>query len=194
MAETYKAGQGGHLEAHNKMSQFIEDAENGDIPALIGPEGPQGPVGPEGPKGDDGVTPKAFHQNWDRTLIAGETDFLFSTDPDADTGNGFDPGNVSVHLNGIRLVQTSDYSVRLEPDQDEENPPNLVVTLFEPAEQDDVLHVGILFAFGVAEVRAEGITDYMVDFGGVEGAEVLQTDSEEYRTLHGDRLFVVMSD
>ena len=107
MAKTYKAGEIGHLGEHNRMSQFIEDAEQGKIPELIGPEGPQGPPGPDGPPGEngedgqDGKTPEVLHQSWDQILMDGERTVVFNTDPQADIGNGFDPGNVSVHLNGV---------------------------------------------------------------------------------------------
>ena len=50
MAKTYKAGEGGHLEEHNRWAELIEDLENPNTdpekyPALQGPEGPQGEDG-----------------------------------------------------------------------------------------------------------------------------------------------------
>ena len=56
-------GESGHIEAHNKWNQFVQDARAGKVRELIGPRGPAGPkgdrgerglagpVGPEGPRG-----------------------------------------------------------------------------------------------------------------------------------------------
>jgi len=198
MAKTYEAGEGGHLRAHNEMSQFIEDAEKGDIPALIGPEGPQGPPGPDGPPGEngedgqDGKTPEVLHQSWDQILMDGERTVVFNTDPQADIGNGFDPGNVSVHLNGVLLMQTVDYDVRVEPDQANVEEYNLIVELYEPANEEDVLHVSVLFAFATV-TRAQTAIEYMRNYGGIEGAQRL--DKFSAAAQHGvPRLFIVMND
>jgi len=51
----------------------------------------------------------------------------------------------------------------------------------------------MLFAFA-AVARSERATQYMVDFGDVGGAERLDIDNEDYRKLHGDRLFIVLND
>ena len=59
MAQKFAAGQGGHLEEHNKWAQLIEDLEDPNTdpdkyPSLQGPVGPPGPPGPEGPQGPVG--------------------------------------------------------------------------------------------------------------------------------------------
>lgn len=181
MAKTYKAGEGGHLGAHNEMSKFIEDAEKGDIPALIGPEGPQGPEGPEGPKGEDGAdgqTPAAMHSAWTRVLTEGEDVIVFevtSGDPAYETIDTFDPANAHVFLNGIKLINPEDYvvgavqrSVRNDPDAGIDLPKTVEVTLTEPANEGDVMYFEILYAFAIA--KSSYLTDpqYMKDFGGMQ--------------------------
>jgi len=50
-------GESGHIEAHNKWNEFVQDARNGKVSELVGPRGPvgsRGPVGPEGPQGLQG--------------------------------------------------------------------------------------------------------------------------------------------
>lgn len=197
-----QVGQDGHIKDHknwrNWFKQFWEDVEAGNYPGLIGPEGPEGPVGPDGPPGEDGEdgkdgkTPEVLHQSWDQVLGAGMTSIVFPIDPQADLQNGFDPGNVSVHLNGVLLMQSVDYEVLVEPDQASVEEYNLIVTLYEPAEQDDVLHVSVLFAFA-AVARAQTAIEYMRNFGGIEGAQRL--DKFSAAAQHGvPRLFIVMND
>ena len=181
MAKTYKAGEGGHLRAHNEMSKFIEDAEKGDIPALIGPEGPQGPEGPEGPKGDDGVdgdTPKAMHSAWSQHLTAGQTVVTFEVnagDPAYETIDTFDPANAHVFLNGVKLISPEDYavgnvqrSVRNDPDAGIDLPKTVEVVLTDPADDGDVMYFEILYAFVVARAMSVAPDSYMKDFGGMQ--------------------------
>ena len=76
MAKTFSAGQDGHLAEHNKWAGFIEDAENGDIPALVGPPGPPGPDG------------KSAYEVWlEQGNVGTEADFLESI-----KGEPGDPG------------------------------------------------------------------------------------------------------
>lgn len=162
-----------------------------------GPEGPQGPIGPDGPPGEDGEdgadgkTPKVLHQTWSRTVPGDETEFYFDLDPEADAGNGYDPDTAHVHLNGILLQPNTDYTVRVEEDQANPEDYNLIVSLRQPTVDGDVIHVQMLFAFA-AVARSERATDYMVNFGGVSGAEISYVDDDQYRELHGDRLFIVL--
>lgn len=84
MAKTFAAGEGGHLEEHNKWAELIEDLQDPDTdpnkyPSLQGPEGPQG---------EDG---KSAYEIW---LEAGnngdENDFL--EDIKGEQGNQGNPG------------------------------------------------------------------------------------------------------
>jgi hypothetical protein len=181
MAKTYKAGEIGHLGEHNRMSQFIEDAEKGDIPALIGPEGPQGPEGPEGPKGEDGAdgqTPAAMHSAWTRVLTEGEDVIVFEVtagDPAYETIDTFDPANAHVFLNGIKLINPEDYvvgavqrSVRNDPDAGIDLPKTVEVTLTEPANEGDVMYFEILYAFAITKTSYGADPTYMRDFGGMQ--------------------------
>jgi len=214
MAKTYTVGEGGHLQAHNEMSQFIEDAEQGLIPELIGPEGPQGPEGPEGPEGKpgaDGKTPKALHISMvSNPAAGGETDVPFRRDANdpALEDYVFNAENISVHLNGILLVFGEDYSIaHNQMGIDTEH--IFTVTLVEPLDPGDIVHLDILFAFAIVQARA-GSSQYMVDQGhlyneipsvdhevhwpGVEGAMVMDKDSILERMQKPNTLFVVLSD
>ena len=70
MAKTFAAGEGGHLEEHNKWAQLIEDLEDPNTdpdkyPAL---------QGPPGPPGEDG---KSAYEQWlEAGNIGTENDFL----------------------------------------------------------------------------------------------------------------------
>ena len=72
MAKTFAAGEGGHLEEHNKWAQLIEDLEDPNTdpdkyPAL---------QGPPGPPGEDG---KSAYEQWLEAGNSGtENDFLES--------------------------------------------------------------------------------------------------------------------
>lgn len=213
MAKTYKAGEGGHLKAHDEMSQFIEDAEQGLIPELIGPEGPQGPEGPEGPEGKpgvDGKTPKALHISMvSNPAAGGEDEVPFereANDPALDDYI-FNPENISVHLNGILLVFGDDYSVT-HSQRGIDMPHIFTVKMTEPLDPGDIVHLEILFAFAVAKARGSS-GSYMVDFGhldntdpmnhseswpGVDGAMVMEKDSLAERMSKPHTLFVVLGD
>ena len=47
-------GESGHIEAHNKWNQFVQDARAGKVSELVGPRGPQGPKGEPGERGLQG--------------------------------------------------------------------------------------------------------------------------------------------
>ena len=54
-AVIHKAGDDGHIQAHNEWNKFIEDVKDGVVAVgPQGPPGPEGPVGPAGPTGDSG--------------------------------------------------------------------------------------------------------------------------------------------
>lgn len=219
MAKTYKAGEGGHLEEHNKWAALIEDLTDPGLlpdkyPGLQGPKGEKGDQGDQGiqgdpgPKGDDGepgsdgsdgadgITPSAAHIRYVvKDISEGRTVFEFTDSVDSDLAT-FVQDQLSVFLNGILLTPGDDYSVDFTLAANAK----LVVTLAQPCAAGDVMQVEIIYSFGVGHRSAEDPGEFVHNEGGdssilssgVWGVKHLKTESpEQSQSTNKGVLFVV---
>jgi len=134
------------LEEGNVGSEedFLED--------IKGDQGDQGNPGSPGKPGADGETPGSMHTTYTvRDITEGEYEFEFFEDPDHPLAN-FEEDQLSVHLNGILLTPTDDYTVEFNRfDASFTGNNELKISLIQPASEGDVLIVSVLYAFGEGE-------------------------------------------